>query len=152
MGSWPQVPGGGPVLCLIGAWVRAMILVTTVGVALLGALTGPVQVTAVGAPLGGAVALAAVWLATWGLDLHRPAPRTVAVAATTGALVVPTALGLGLLGSAGTALLAALLLIGPVRPSAAPLSRAGAPSPPDAGAGARPPSAPGARSAPAPRR
>ena len=126
-------------LQLLARALRAAVLGSAVAVALLGALTGPPLVTAAGAFLGGGVAVAALRLATWGLQRDRPSPRSVALTGTTGALVVPAVLGLTLLGSAGTVLLTALLLVGRARPAGRSLSRAGSPSPPGAAAGARRP-------------
>ena len=122
---------------LLDRAVRAAALGCTVVVALLGALTGPWRVTAAGVVLGGGVAVTAVWLAAWGLQRPRACPRTLALAGTTGALVVPTVLGLDLLGAGGAALLAGLLLVRPPRPARV-LSRAGSPSPRGAAAGAPP--------------
>ncbi len=126
-----------PLRTVIAA-ARAAVLGAAVAVAVLGALTGPPAATGTGVLLGAAVAVATVHLAAWGLESGRPAPRTVALGGTIGALVVPAATGLALLGPAGTGLLTALLLVGPPRPAVADLSPAGAPSPPGAGAGARP--------------
>ena len=124
-------------LPLLAAGSRSAVLGCAVAVAMLGALTGPPAATAGGALLGGAVAVAAVLLGAWGLDGERPSPRTLAYTGTTGALVVPTALGLPLLGWTAPVLVLALLVVGPVRPAGAVPGRAGASAPPVAGASAR---------------
>lgn len=113
---------------LLASGVRAVLLGCGVAVALLGALTGPPRVTLVGAVLGGGVAVAAPRLAAWGLELARPSPPTLALAVTIGALVVPTVLGLALLGPAGPVLaLAPLLVVRPPRAPAATRPARGAP-------------------------
>ena len=100
-------------------------LALAVAPALLGALTSPARLTLVGAPLVGAVAVAAVLLPAWGLGVRRPSPRALTLTGAAGALAVPFAVGLPLLGPAGTGLLALLAALGLVqaRPWRAQVSR-----------------------------